>query len=76
MRIPFNFDAQADAAYLKLLDGVTGRSSDQRSIAVPDRGEIVLDFNLEGHLVGIEVIGARELLPPELLGSGGSQIGA
>jgi uncharacterized protein YuzE len=62
-------DAQADAAYLKRLDGVPGGSSDQRSIAVADRGEIVPDFNLEGHLVGIEVIGARELLPPELLGS-------
>jgi uncharacterized protein YuzE len=70
MAIPFKFDPRVDAAYLKLLDGVAGRSSDQRTIAVADLGEIVLDFNLEGHLVGIEVIGARELLPPELLDSG------
>jgi uncharacterized protein YuzE len=74
MRIPFNFDAKTDAAYLKLIDGDAGRSSDQRTLPVPDRGEIVLDFNLEGHLVGIEVIGARELLPPELLVPGNHDV--
>jgi hypothetical protein len=51
-----------------------GRSSDTRTVDIPDRGQIVFDFNLEGHLVGIEVLGARALLPPELLetGSGSS----
>jgi uncharacterized protein YuzE len=32
-------------------------------------GQINLDFNSSGHLVGIEVLDATKLLPPELLNS-------
>jgi uncharacterized protein YuzE len=67
MPVPFAYDPDSDAAYLNLLDGEHGRSSEQRTVTIARRGEIVLDFNLEGHLVGVEVIGARSLLPPELL---------
>ena len=67
MPVPFAYDPDSDAAYLRILDGEHGRSSQQKSVTVAERGEIVLDFNLEGHLVGVEVLGARSLLPPELL---------
>jgi uncharacterized protein YuzE len=30
-----------------------------------ERGGIVVDFNLEGHLVGVEVFNARHQFPPE-----------
>jgi uncharacterized protein YuzE len=70
MRVPFRFDPETDAANLKLIDGGVGRSADTRVVDIPDRGQIVLDFNLEGHLVSIEVLGARGLLPPELLDVG------
>lgn len=33
----------------------------------PGRGDIVLDFDAEGHLLGVEVIGAFELLPSSAL---------
>jgi uncharacterized protein YuzE len=70
MPVHFNYDPESDAAYLKLLEGEQGRSADQRTLNIAGRGEIVLDFNLEGHLVGVEVLGARSLLPPDLLDKG------
>lgn len=53
------YDPGSDAAYLKLLGGEHGRSADQRTLNIAGRGEIVLDFDLEEHLVGVEVPGRK-----------------
>jgi len=62
------FDAEADAAYIYLVPEIEpGRSV--RTLEVPDvnGGMVVLDLDAEGILLGVEVIGARNLLDPMLL---------
>lgn len=66
MRI--EYDAAADAAYIYLADRGPGGSKhtypcDPLSIA----GDIVLDFDGTGRLIGIEVLAASKKLPPEVL---------
>lgn len=62
------FDPEADAAYLPIgRDLSPGESVFQVSeIRGPlGGGEITLDFDSEGRLIGIEVLGASKLLRPE-----------
>jgi uncharacterized protein YuzE len=64
----FSYDDEADIAYLRFFDLPERAEGASDSVAVESpasRGGIVLDFNLEGHLVGIEVMNARAQLPPE-----------
>lgn len=61
-------DAEADAAYIYLVPEIApGRSV--RTVEVPDidGGMVVLDSDIEGVLLGVEVVGARRLLDPTLL---------
>ncbi|WP_170037415.1 DUF2283 domain-containing protein [Georgenia soli] len=63
------FDAEADAAYIYLagespVGGVT------RTVVVEDQrvaGMVNLDFDSDGRLVGVEVVGAMDVLPQSLL---------
>lgn len=62
------YDAEVDAAYISIGRlPLPGEATDQ----VPDihgprrEGEIVLDFDSEGHLIGIEILQASRLLRPE-----------
>jgi uncharacterized protein YuzE len=41
---------------------VRGRRVGKCSLERPERGDIVLDFDADGRLLGVEVIGATELL--------------
>lgn len=64
------YDIEADAAYIQLVERIQpGEASQQiHSIETPGgKGEIVLDFDAGGVLLGIEVLGARAVLPPGLL---------
>jgi len=67
----FTYDADVDAAYLTLVDrdirpGEAAQQSD--IIATPGgAGSVILDFNVDGRLLGIEVLSARAVLPAELL---------
>ncbi|MDE3723116.1 DUF2283 domain-containing protein [Nocardiopsis sp. N85] len=68
MRI--GYDAEADAAYITVVDHIgDGEAEVQRhSIRTPDpEGEIILDFDARGFLLGVEVLGAARVLPPEVL---------
>ena len=58
------WDAEVDAGYLYLADIGPGEAISQRVVASPvdGLGEIVLDFDREGRLLGIEFLG-RRLLP-------------
>jgi uncharacterized protein YuzE len=58
-------DAEADAAYVEIA-GADHRSVENIAVDRPD-GMIVLDFDRDGHLLGVEVLGATSLLPAEIL---------
>ncbi|MDT0328098.1 DUF2283 domain-containing protein [Nocardiopsis lambiniae] len=65
-----SYDAEVDAAYITVVDHIgDGEAETQRhSIPTPDpEGEIVLDFDARGFLLGVEVLGASRVLRPELL---------
>ncbi|CAN5128943.1 hypothetical protein BH11ACT5_BH11ACT5_24490 [soil metagenome] len=59
------FDPYANAAYISIgPPPETGESTGQVFGVCDPRGlgEIILDFDAEGHLIGVEVLGAGELL--------------
>ena len=65
------YDADVDAAYLSLVDrdlrpGEAVRQSD--IVSIPGGvSSVILDVDADGRLLGVEVLGARAVLPPELL---------
>jgi uncharacterized protein YuzE len=65
------YDPDADAAYLNLVDRdlQPGEAVHQSDLGdTPGgRGTLIADFDRDGRLLGIEVLGARAVLPPELL---------
>ena len=69
----FSYDAEVDAAYLNLVDrelqpGEAAQQSD--IIATPEgAGSLILDFDANGRLLGIEVLSARAVLPAEVFAS-------
>jgi uncharacterized protein YuzE len=71
------YDAAADAAYVSLVDTIgDGEAATQiHSITTPgDRGEVALDFDADGRLLGIEVLHASAVLPAAVL-AGAERIG-
>ncbi|MFT2691530.1 DUF2283 domain-containing protein [Clavibacter zhangzhiyongii] len=68
MRI--TYDASVDAAYI-YLTGIIGdgdAATTIHSIMTPgDRGEVALDFDADGRLLGIEVLHASAVLPAAVL---------
>ena len=67
MRI--DHDSENNVAYIYLVDEIGEREA-VTQIEVEDeelRGEIVLDLDREGRLLGIEVLGASRILRPEVL---------
>lgn len=68
MRI--TYDSDIDMAYIYLVEVPDGGVSESEALVVRLRTGtrlVNLDFDHSGHLVGIEVDGARETLPAELL---------
>ncbi|MBP2456906.1 uncharacterized protein YuzE [Clavibacter michiganensis] len=64
------YDPVADAAYVELAGPVgDGEAATTiHSITTPDdRGEVALDFDADGRLLGIEVLGASAVLPAAVL---------
>lgn len=62
----FSYDAESDAAYVRLIEGV--RSAKQVVVDDDDLWKpIVIDLDGEGHVVGFEFLDASELLPAKLL---------
>jgi uncharacterized protein YuzE len=54
------YDEEANAAYIRFS---AERVAESAEVSVG----IVLDYDAEGRIVGMEVLDAREHLPPELL---------
>ena len=68
MRI--TYDPEANAAYIQMVDKIeAGESVAQvHSLATPGgKGEIAIDFDAEGMILGFEVLGASEVLRKEVL---------
>jgi uncharacterized protein YuzE len=66
----FTYDPEADAAYIYLVP--IARGGVDETVCVADEypelaGDVNLDLDKEGRLLGIEILGARRFLPPELL---------
>ena len=64
------YDASVNAAYIKLADEIPAGGVDYTFPCPPSeiRGAMInLDFDAEGRLIGIEVLDAKAVLPPELL---------
>lgn len=65
------YDPEADAAYITLINrevraGEAVYQSDM--INTPgERGTLVADFDADGRLLGVEVLAASSVLPPELM---------
>jgi uncharacterized protein YuzE len=64
--VKFTHDPEADAAYLALSPIKPGEAVTQEVVPV-DGGDVVLDFNRDGFLLGVEILGAEALLKPEVL---------
>lgn len=68
MRI--TYDRYVDAAYIYLRDIEPGGSANTLEVEDPDhhtKGTVILDFDREGRLIGIEVLGASRALPKVIL---------
>jgi uncharacterized protein YuzE len=64
--VKFSYDAESDAAYVRLVEN--GRSAKQVVCTDDDLWKpIVIDLDLEGHVVGFEFLDASEILPASLL---------
>ncbi|WP_043674387.1 DUF2283 domain-containing protein [Clavibacter michiganensis] len=64
------YDPVADAAYVELAGPIAdgGAATTIHSITTPgDRGEVALDFDADGHLLGLEVLHASAVLPAAVL---------
>ncbi len=62
------WDARVDAGYLYLAESGDGQAVGQARVVNPvdgDLGDVVLDFDRQGRLLGVEFLG-RRLLPPGL----------
>lgn len=63
------YDPDVDAAYVQLADeiGVGGVAFTYPCDVVAVGGMVNLDFDGDGRLVGLEILGAKAKLPPEVL---------
>ncbi|AGZ44203.1 DUF2283 domain-containing protein [Actinoplanes friuliensis] len=56
------YDDEANAAYLEIEDIAEGTAVENVVVERPGRGDIILDFDAAGRLLGVEVIGATALV--------------
>ena len=57
-----------DAAYLSVSGHIAdGEAVEQVVLGREGRGQVVLDFDADGRLLGVEVLGASALLRPDAL---------
>lgn len=65
------FDPAADAAYVRIVDHIRAGEAVTQVVVEDDRlpGEVILDLDRDGFLLGVEVLGASDLLRPATLAS-------
>lgn len=67
-----SYDPEVDAVYIQLVDEILpGQASEQiQSIVTPGgKGEVTLDFDANGKMLGVEVLNAKEVLPESVIHS-------
>lgn len=70
MNLRVTFDQEADAAYIYLVPIGPGEAVRTEVLGLSvGRGAINVDFDREGHLIGIEVLSASLLLPAPVIAS-------
>ncbi|MBD8689812.1 MULTISPECIES: DUF2283 domain-containing protein [unclassified Rhizobium] len=71
-----NYDVNVDAAYIKLKseDDVHSFGFTYCCDPIEVDGQINLDFDIEGRLIGIEVLSASKKLPRYLLDAGSGMV--
>ena len=69
------YDDQNDVAYLYLVDAMADGEAVSQVALTPPHGqaEVIVDFDRDGYLLGIEIIGARRTLRAEVLDSSNSE---
>jgi uncharacterized protein YuzE len=64
------FDAEDNVGYIHLVDEISPGRSTRQVVAEDEHGSaVVLDFDADGRLVGLELLSARRQLHPDLLGT-------
>jgi uncharacterized protein YuzE len=63
------YDPEVDAAYLRLVPALEPGESKRQARVVADglRATMILDFDDEDRILGIEIIGASDQLRPETI---------
>jgi uncharacterized protein YuzE len=59
---PATYDADADATYLPVAPTIGLGESTETIVIERLSGTLIIDFDAAGHLLGVEVLGARSLL--------------
>lgn len=68
MKLEFTYEFAADAVYVRLRAATAGAVARTEVADVEiENGAVNLDFNAEGQLIGIEIVGASRVRPPDLL---------
>jgi uncharacterized protein YuzE len=71
VRIPvkLTYDADVDAAYVYLVDAITAGAVTETRLAMLefDRASIAFDFDADGKILGLEILGASRVLTKETL---------
>lgn len=67
--VRFTHDAEADAAYVYLVDEINSGGVAVSRVAniLMDRASITVDFDTDGRVLGIEVLGASRVLRQETI---------
>ena len=58
---------EKDTAYIYLVDNPAPGSAARQEVVELDGGDLVLDLDAKGKLIGIEVLSARKVLPAEVI---------
>lgn len=68
MDFRITYDREADAAYLCLTENSTHSVQQISGITLPDMlGEIEIDLDSAGRVIGIEFVHASQILPREMI---------
>jgi uncharacterized protein YuzE len=67
--VKLTFDADADAAFLTLIEAIPPGGAPRSEICDLEMKDaaVILLFSPEDHLVGVEILGASRVLAPEVL---------
>lgn len=70
----FTYERESDSAYLEIASDVTdGDAVEQVVIERAGQGDVIIDFDALGRILGVEVIGARSLFSARTLSKASPQ---